>query len=55
MNKKQYIKPEQRVVMLQHKCHILNTSGNKMTVSHATTNVEIIYEGDDDEYTGDAR
>jgi len=57
MNKKQYIKPEQRVVMLQHKCHILSTSGNKMTVSRAITNddIGIEYVGDDDGYEGEAR
>ena len=43
------MKPEQRVVMLQHKCHILSTSG-KMTVSRATTNIDIEYGGSDEKY-----
>jgi len=47
--KKEYMKPEQRVVMLQHKCHILAGS-NRMTVNHATTNVDIDYGGSDESY-----
>ena len=43
------MKPEQRVVMLQHKCHILAGS-NRMTVNHATTNVDIDYGGSDESY-----
>ena len=51
MNKKQYVKPEQRVVKLQHKCHIL-TGSNRMTVSRAITNddIGIDYGGSDESY-----
>ena len=47
--KKKYMKPEQRIIMLQHKCHIL-TGSNRMTVSHATNNVDIDYGGSDENY-----
>ena len=47
--KKKYMKPEQRIVMLQHKCHVL-TGSNRMTVSHATNNVDIDYGGSDENY-----
>ena len=36
MNKKDYRKPTMKVVKLQHKCHILTTSGQ----SQATMNVK---------------
>ena len=43
MNKKDYMKPTMRVVVLKHKCHILAGSGD--TVSHVTTNM-----ADDDDF-----
>lgn len=44
------MKPEQRVIKLQHKCHILTGSGEKKAVRHTTNNTNIVYGGSDENY-----
>ena len=53
MNKKAYIKPEQRIIVLQHQSHLLQASSDK--VRSLGSNADLDYEGSDEEYEGDVR
>ena len=50
--KKKYMKPEQRIIVLQHKSHLLQASGkgNLHSVSGPFD-----YEGSDEDYDGPVR
>ena len=50
--KKKYMKPEQRIVVLQHQSHLLQASGGKNLRS---VSGPFDYEGSDEEYEGDVR
>jgi len=52
MNKKAYIKPEQRIVVLQHQSHLLQASGE---VRSLDSSGPFDYGGSDDDYEGDVR
>jgi hypothetical protein len=52
MKKKQYIKPAQRVVVLQHQAHLLRASGQSL---RSVNSDYFDYGGSDDDYDGDAR
>ena len=52
MNKKAYIKPEQRIIVLQHQHHLL--AGSDKVQSLGSTG-PFDYEGSDEEYDGDVR
>jgi hypothetical protein len=51
MKKKQYIKPAQRVVVLQHQAHLLIGSNEVQSLRGGYFD----YGGSDDDYDGDAR
>lgn len=52
MKKKQYIKPAQRVVVLQHRAHLLQASDRSL---RSVNSDYFDYGGSDDDYEGDAR
>ena len=51
--KKKYIKPEQRIILLQHQHHLLAGSGEK--VQSLGSSGPFDYEGDDEDYGGPVR
>ena len=50
--KKKYMKPEQRIVVLQHQSHLLQASGE---VRSLDSSGPFDYEGSDDDYDGPVR
>ena len=52
MKKKQYIKPTQRVVVLQHQAHLLQASSQSLRSFNSDY---FDYGGSDDDYDGAAR
>ena len=54
MNKKAYIKPAQRIVVLQHQSHLLAASGGEER-SLRTVSGPFDYGGSDENYDGDVR
>ncbi len=52
MNKKAYIKPEQRIVVLQHQSHLLQASGEVLFLGSGGP---FYYGGSDENYTDGAR
>ena len=50
--KKKYMKPEQRIVVLQHQSHLLQASGE---VRFLDSSGPFDYEGSDAGYEGDVR
>ena len=52
MKKKAYIKPEQRIIVLQHQSHLLQASGERNLRS---VSGPFDYEGSDEGYEGDVR
>ena len=52
MKKKAYIKPEQRIVVLQHQSHLLQASGNEV---QSLRGGYFDYEGSDENYEGPVR
>ena len=52
MKKKAYIKPAQRIILLQHQHHLLAASGKRNLRS---VSGPLDYEGDDEDYDGDVR
>ena len=51
--KKKYMKPEQRIIVLQHQSHLLQASGGKRNLRSVRGPFE--YEGDDEDYDEGAR
>jgi len=52
MNKKAYIKPEQRIIVLQHQSHLLQASGE---VRFLGSSGPFYYGGSDEYYDGPVR
>ena len=52
MNKKAYIKPEQRIIVLQHQSHLLQASGEVLFLGSGGP---FYYGGSDENYTDGAR
>ena len=52
MNKKAYIKPEQRIIVLQHQSHLLQASGEVLFLGSSGP---FYYGGSDESYTDGAR
>ena len=52
MNKKAYIKPAQRIILLQHQSHLLQASGERNLRS---VSGPFDYEGSDEDYGGPVR
>ena len=50
--KKKYMKPEQRIIVLQHQSHLLQDSGKRNLRS---VSGPFDYGGSDEEYEGDVR
>jgi hypothetical protein len=50
--KKKYMKPEQRIIVLQHQSHLLQASGKEV---QSLRGGYFDYEGSDEGYTGGAR
>ena len=50
--KKKYMKPEQRIIVLQHKSHLLQASGEGKL--HSVSG-PFDYEGSDEDYEGPVR
>ena len=50
--KKKYMKPEQRIIVLQHQSHLLQTSRKEV---HSLRGGPLDYGGDDEEYDGPVR
>ena len=50
--KKKYMKPEQRIIVLQHQSHLLQASGERNLRS---VSGPFDYEGSDEGYEGDVR
>ena len=51
--KKKYMKPEQRIIVLQHQHHLLAASGEEVHSLGSTGPFD--YEGDDEDYDGPVR
>ena len=51
--KKKYMKPEQRIIVLQHQSHLLQASGDKEVQSLRGGYFD--YGGSDEDYEGDVR
>ena len=51
--KKKYMKPEQRIIVLQHQSHLLQASGKK--VQSLGSSGPFDYEGSDEDYDGPVR
>ena len=49
--KKKYMKPEQRIIVLQHQSHLLKASGESL---HSVSG-PFDYEGSDEDYDGPVR
>ena len=49
--KKKYMKPEQRIIVLQHQSHLLQTSGESLY----SVSGPFDYEGSDEDYDGPVR
>ena len=52
MNKKAYIKPEQRIIVLQHQSHLLQASGKVRSLGSSGL---FDFEGGDADYVGPVR
>jgi len=52
MNKKAYIKPEQRIIVLHHQSHLLQACGERNLRSVSSP---FDYEGSDENYEGPVR
>ena len=52
--KKKYMKPEQRIIVLQHQSHLLQASSGKEVV-HSLRGGYLDYGGDDEDYDGPVR
>jgi len=50
--KKKYMKPEQRIIVLQHQSHLLQASGKVRSLGSSGP---FDYEGSDENYEGDVR
>lgn len=51
--KKKYMKPEQRIIVLQHQSHLLQSSSGERHLRSVSGPFE--YEGSDEGYEGDVR
>ena len=51
--KKKYMKPEQRIIVLQHQSHLLQASSGERNLRSVSGPFD--YEGSDEEYEGDVR
>ena len=51
--KKKYMKPAQRIIVLQHQSHLLQASGGERNLRSVSGPFD--YEGSDEDYEGDVR